>query len=485
VFLTDAFAYKLLKPVKFEFLDFSTLERRREACRNEIVLNRRLAESTYLDVVAVGRSPAGDFRWLAENHADGEAIEWLVKMRRLPADRMLDRLIAEQRLKESDLDPLAAKLLAFYRAAPALPIPPREYLDHVRQHVEANCQELCSPDHQLPPHLAQKAHASQLQLLALRPGLIEQRAAAGHIVDGHGDLRPEHICLVDPPAIFDCVEFSAEFRQVDVLDELAFLAMECDFLGAPQVGQRLIEAYEEQASDAPPPPLLPFYKAYRACVRAKVAALRARQADDDARATSLTMARRYLELAAEYAAAIGPPRLIVVRGVSGTGKSTLARELARRLGCELLQTDVVRQQLFGRPEERSSDEQAAVYQPERRGQVYEEMFRRAQTLLSDGVSVVLDGTFLKADLLGQARQAAAEAVVPLAVVECHCPPEVAKERISSRLALGRDASEAGPPLHDRQLEQREETPAELLSIAIDTREPLEKQVERSVAGMAE
>jgi aminoglycoside phosphotransferase family enzyme/predicted kinase len=477
VFLTDQFAYKLPKPVKFDFLDFSTGEQREATCRNELRLNRRLAADTYIDVVPIRRDAAGEWHW----GATSDTTEWLVKMRRLPADRMLDRLIAEGRVTDNDIDRLAAKLLGFYRAAPSLALDPHEYRQHVERHVHANYAELFKAEYGLSPELVKAVHGPQLQLLALKPELLENRAGKGQVVDGHGDLRPDHICLTEEPVIFDCVEFSAELRQIDVLDELAFLAMECDRLGGAWIGQRIVVAYEAQAHDQPASELLPFYKAYRACVRAKVAAFRSRQGDESQKVAAIAEANQYLNLARNYVRSILPPLLLLVRGVSGSGKSTLARALAERLGCELLQTDVVRHELFGRPEVRSEETQRIVYSPDQRRQVYEAMFAHGEQLLRSGVSVVLDGTFLSADLVADAMRFAPAA--SQLVIDCHCPAEIAKRRIAQRLSAGIDPSEAGPELHDRQLREREEVPFGMPHVIIDSSGEIEPQVLQCIAAL--
>ncbi len=353
VFLTDRHAYKLKKPVAFEFLDFRSLESRRRACEEEVRLNRRLARDVYLGVVPITRNAEGRLRLDAEPTAEGAspsgtvAVDWLVKMRRLPDDRMLDQLIQSGRLEEAQIDGLATKLIAFYRQAPPLAIEPDRYRAEIECHLRANRAELLAAEHRLPAATVRRVHTAQLLLLAAMPEMLDARVRDGRVIDGHGDLRPEHVCLTDEPVVFDCLEFSPELRHLDVLDELGFFAMECDFLEAPQVGERVLERYCQETGDRPPDPLRWFYQSYRACVRAKVAALRARQVAGSAAVGGRDHALRYLTLADGYARRVAPPFVIIVRGPSGSGKTTLAALLAEGLAVARLGTDDVRREMFG------------------------------------------------------------------------------------------------------------------------------------------
>src|SRR5439155_12847777 len=205
------------------------------------------------------------------------------------------------------------------------------YRELCLSHVHGNLRELLAVKHHLPRGVVERVHGFQLQLLMLQPALFEGRVESGRIVEGHGDLRPEHICLSDPIQIFDCIEFSPDFRRIDVADELAFLAAECDFLGADWVGPQLLAAYRRQSGDIPPPILIDFYKSYRACVRAKVAALRADQLQGAAQSAAAAEAHQHLALADRHVESWSKPLVLVVGGLSGTGKTTLAKALASAL----------------------------------------------------------------------------------------------------------------------------------------------------------
>ena len=489
VFVTDRHAFKLKKPVRFEFLDFSTPLRRREACEAEVRLNRRLTDDLYLGLLPVFEVAPGEFQIGSLDPHEGvatttgaprEPVDWLVWMRRLPLDRALDRLIQAQRVQPADISRLAERLTRFYQAAAPIEMAADDYRRAIDQHVRANLAELARPTHGLAADTVRRSHGAQLRWLAAQGQVLADRMRAGRIVEGHGDLRPEHICLAEPIQIFDCLEFSAEFRRLDIVDELAFLAMECDALGADWIGQQILDAYTAATGDHTPVDLVAFYKSYRAAVRAKVAALRASQLTaDDARAARDT-AGRYLELAERYAASLGPPPLVVVRGLMGSGKSTVARALAERWGAENLSTDEVRLDLFG-PSDTPAAFGAGNYTAENRRRVYDELCSRADERLAAGLAVVLDGTFLAAADQRRAVEVATKRSLPVLVVNCHCPAEVAKVRIARRLAAGGDASEARPELFDEQRAHDEPTPAELPAIAIDTTQPLEANLERVVA----
>ena len=493
VFVTDRFAYKLKKPVRFEFVDFSTPDRRREACQAEVRLNRRLTDDLYLGVLPVFEALPGEFRigGLDENEVttardagQRAAVDWLVWMRRLPLERTLDRLIQAGRLPDQDVARLAERLARFYQRAAPVDIAADDYCRTIEQHVRANRAELLNSAHGLPATVVRRSHGSQLWWLATHRRLLAERVTSGRIVEGHGDLRPEHICLSEPIQIFDCLEFSAEFRRLDIADELAFLAMECDVLGAKSIEEWIWATYAATTSDHPPAELVAFYKSYRAAVRAKVAALRAAQlAVADSREAH-EAADRYLDASDREAAALGQPPLVVVRGLMGSGKSTVARALAEKIGAEYLSTDELRRELFGASTSTAAFDQG-LYTAENRRRVYDELLRRAKELLAAGLATVLDGTFLAATDQRRAIEMALRQELPALVINCQCPAVVARERISRRLEAGSDPSEARPEFFDQQQSIEEPTPAELPSIAIDTTQTLTQNLEISLSSVAD
>jgi aminoglycoside phosphotransferase family enzyme len=293
VFLTDHYAYKLKKPVRYDSLDFSSLELRRLDCEEEVRLNRRLASEVYLGTLALTRARDGAL----ELAGTGEALDWLVHMHRLPADCMLDARIQRGKIEEADVRPAAERLARFYARAEAEKIAPDAYCKLIAEGVRSDLQELGRPEFGLPAERVANLAEAQLAFLEQRAALFDQRVLRGRIVEGHGDLRPEHICLTSDPAIIDCLEFSRELRIVDPADELAFLALECERLGKPVVGRWFLETYTRVTGDEPPEPLMRFHRTYRAMRRAKIAAWHLLDPSVRDREKWRERARCYVELA--------------------------------------------------------------------------------------------------------------------------------------------------------------------------------------------
>ena len=206
VFLAGGLVYKLKKAVRYDFLDFSTAELREQACREEVRLNQRLAPHVYLDVVPITRSPNGQLCVGGK----GAAIDWCVEMRRLPTDRTLDALLRRGELKPAQVDHLAEILADFYQKLSPLRIAAEKYRDRCFAHIHENRRELLAVSHHLQTNVVKRIHATQLQCLWLHAALFDKRVAEGRIVEGHGDLRPEHVCFTEPPAVFDCIEFNED-----------------------------------------------------------------------------------------------------------------------------------------------------------------------------------------------------------------------------------------------------------------------------------
>ncbi|HUG66551.1 MAG TPA: AAA family ATPase [Pirellulaceae bacterium] len=463
IFLTDHFAYKLKKPVRFDFLDFSTAELRRTACENEVKLNRRFAPGVYLGVVPVVMTPSGQLAL----KQPGTPVDWVVKMRRLPAGNALDVLIRERSVAPHAIEQLAKTLSDFYHRLPPVTMTVDDYRRNLERHVTANRDELAASAHHLDEAAIRRVHSAQLRVLKLAPDMLDERVRNGRIVEGHGDLRPEHIYFNPLPLIIDCIEFNREFRTLDVVDELAFLAMECDFLGADDITAPIFERYFEESGDSPPGQLIDFYRIYRACVRAKVSALRAEQLGGEAREGLLVSANKYLALADRYSRTLGPPVLILVHGLPGTGKSTIAQAISDQLGFALLQTDAIRSAVIG-PSGGLQGFNEGQYRPENRLRVYETMHAQAQDLLSHGTSVVLDGTYLAASLRGAVADLAKQQPAEFLVVYCRCPEEIARQRISARARSGTSLSETRPEFFDQQRQAEEPDLPEQRSLAVDT-----------------
>lgn len=307
VFLIGERVFKLKKPIRLPYLDFSTLERRHRSCAQEMRLGSRLARDVYLGVEPLVAGPAG-----LSLGGHGEVVDWLVVMRRLPADRMLPEMLARGRATPADADAVAEVLAAFYQAAARASWDGPEYRRWLREVTVAMTGELIARGAARAP-IAQLAR-DQLAVLQREAPLLDARVAAGRVVDAHGDLRPEHICLETPPAIIDPLEFDDELRMLDRASELAFLALECDRLGASWFGERVIARYEELSKDRIPPPLRALYTRHHAITRALLAL---RHLDD----VPPAQARRWRTKADDYLARARPDEVARAASIAPAGAS--------------------------------------------------------------------------------------------------------------------------------------------------------------------
>lgn len=271
VFLTNGHAWKLKKPVRYEQLDFRTLEARHHFCEEELRLNRRLANGVYQRVVPLTLDADGVLR----PGGEGTVVDWLVKMKRLRADQMLDWALAHQTATARDARNIAERLATFHRSLAAAPWTPETYRGTLREGIDENERELCKPAFGLPADEVTALCAQQRTMLAAHAARFDERVRGGWVVEGHGDLRPEHVCLAQPVAVIDCLEFSQSLRTLDVLDEIGYLALECERLGAPVFARALLKAYGEAYGEAGgmrvDAALVNFYQSYRAAVRARLA----------------------------------------------------------------------------------------------------------------------------------------------------------------------------------------------------------------------
>ena len=447
VFLAGPFAYKLKKPVCFPFLNAATLARRKRFCHLELTLNRRLAPTMYLGMVPVVETADG-----LQLDGDGRIIEWVVKMQRLPEDRMLDQLIATRRIRRREMAQIADRLVAFFREAPRGPRIARYGTPaQVARLVLGNLQE-CRPfvgtlvsaaDYRL-------LEAAFRQHLALYEPVLARRFRQRRIIDGHGDLRCENICVTNPVQIFDCVEFQPAFRCGDVANDFSFLVMDLEFRGRGDLADLIVDRYRRGLRDATSDLVLPLYQCHRSLVRGKVRGLAWQQHPTTAEGRRIReLARRHFVLAIRYARAFAPPRLIVVGGLIGSGKSTLARQLAEHLGASWLRTDEIRLQEFAHLRRSAQGFASGLYAPRVSELVYQRLIRRAEALVRQGRSVVCDGTFSKAIGRERLRRLAARYGASFHFFECVVPKAVAMHRLAARAKAHTDLSEARPEHYER------------------------------------
>ncbi len=292
LFLTGSTVYKLKKPVVYPFLDFSTLAARERNCRDELRLNHRLAPDVYLGLSTITRETSGALAL----DGRGEVVDWLVRMRRLPAGRTLERLIAAGTVTAAQVEAIAEVLARFYAGAEQGRLTPDEYVGQLRDEHAASRAVLGRFDDGRATRLLGEVQ----RFLDEDRGLLRARVAEGRIVDGHGDLRPEHVWLNDPPRIIDCLEFNERLRQVDPFDEITYLGLECARLGAGWIGPILLQKLLAALDDAVDPRLLRFYAGYRACIRARLALAHLAEPSPREPQRWQPLARAYLRLGSDF-----------------------------------------------------------------------------------------------------------------------------------------------------------------------------------------
>jgi len=269
LFLAGPLVYKLKKPIRFHEIDFTTVDLRRANCDYELKLNRRLAAAIYIDVVPLSMADSG---LVLETQDRGPVVDWLVKMHRLPRERMLDARAAAGPVGSDELRKLIAKLAAFYSRTSRAPWDGAQYRLHLERHIRAQGEQLLTYRSLLGAGRIESVVAAELASLRTGTAAFEARCTRGRVVDAHGDLRPEHILLGDEPQVIDCLEFSAELRLLDTAEEIAFLALECTQLGRADLAREVVAIYRELCDDPVPERLFDFYYVRRALVRALLCA---------------------------------------------------------------------------------------------------------------------------------------------------------------------------------------------------------------------
>ena len=484
IFIAGNEVYKVKKAVDFGFLDFTTLEKRKFYCEEELRLNRRLAPETYLGVEAITEDAAGG---LALN-GTGRIVEYAVRMKKLPMDRMLGRLLAEGKCDPSVIDSVAAKLADFHRRAETGGrIDALGGVETIRLNHEENFAQTASyVGVTIPRGRYEFIRAYDRDFLKRQEPLFGRRVAEHRIRDGHGDLHLEHICVENGITIFDCIEFNERFRFGDVAAEVAFLAMDLDYNGYGDWAESFVEAYIRHSGDPDIRRLLNFYRCYYAYVRGKVVGFRIKDPaiDDKGRAEAKATAARYFDLAYTYAARPEVPVLVLTAGLMGTGKSVLARNLAPRLGAEVIRTDVLRKELFaGDSAERHPEAFGnGIYSDELSRQTYAKALELAAAKLHQGRSVIIDASYKRREERLGAAEAAKKWNAGFFVVECRAPEGVVKERLDARQAAGTDPSDGRWELYIAQktdFEPVTEFP-ENTHLVVDTARPPEECLEEAL-----
>ena len=463
VFLAGEFVYKVKKPVKLSFLDFSTLEKRRHFCDEEVRLNRRLAPNVYLGVVPVTGNNAG-----LRFEGAGEPVDWAVKMKWLPEEATLERRLARDELAPTDLAALARRLADFHRSA--------ERSEHISEF--GRCETVAKNIHEnfaVAAPLVGRTMSQSVRdrlvaltdqaLSALRP-VIDARAARGIPCDTHGDLHLDHVYLFpdrSAPAdlvVVDCIEFNERFRCADPVADMAFMVMDLAFHGRSDLAAGFGNAWFEAIGDAEGRDLLPLYVSYRAAVRGKVDGLQLVETEipEAAREKALARAHGHWLLALNQLESPGRRVcLILIGGLPGTGKSLLAASLAAAGNLRVIRSDVIRKKLAGITggTNATTPSSAGLYTREWTDRTYAECLRLAEERFFEGERVIIDATFVEEARRRQFFEAAARWAIPVLFLVCEAEPAAVKARLEARRG---DVSDADWSVY-REIARRWEEPS--------------------------
>ena len=443
VILTGTYAYKIKKPVNFGFLDFSTLAKRHFYCEEEVRLNRRFAPGIYLGVTSITGTPAHP-----QIDGDGEILEYAVRMRQFPDNGLLSQLASRQALTAAHIDQLIQTVSKFHQQADragdnddfGTPENTRHWVDENFQHIQPL---LTSVDEKA--ELEQLQHWSENEYTRLS-GPLQTRKKTGAVRECHGDLHLGNITLINGHVTpFDCIEFNPELRWIDVFSEVAFVLMDLDARGLSHFSWRFLNGYLQETGDYAGLEVLPYYQVYRAMVRAKVAILRRQQTQPGSTEHIQADAeyRQYMQLALRYTTR-SPAVMVIMRGLSGSGKSTVARDLCEQSGMIQLRSDIERKRLAGlaATDASHSGTGAGLYSADRTADTYQQLGILAESVLKAGYSAVVDATFLKREHRDRFRTQAAATGTPFLIIECTAAADELERRILLRQASQHDASEA-------------------------------------------
>jgi aminoglycoside phosphotransferase family enzyme/predicted kinase len=455
VLLTGRYAYKIKKPVNLGFLDFSTLDKRRFYCEEELRLNRRLAEALYLGVIPITGSPSSP-----RLNGSGEAIEYAVKMIQFSEDARLDRMLARGELQTMHVDLLAQELAEFHdRIAIAGDDRPYGDPEHIHEPVRENFEQIRPRIEASDQTQLQRLQAWSELTFAELGKMFEDRKRRGFIRECHGDAHLANMVWHDERVLlFDCLEFSENLRWTDTMSEVAFVTMDLDDRGRADLARRALNAYLEHTGDYEGLAVFGFYQVYRALVRAKVACIRSSQSDlgNEEKRRVREEYLGYVNLAERYTRT-RRTALVITHGLSGSGKTWLSQQLLENLGAIRLRSDVERKRLHGlAPHARSGSAiDSGIYTPDAGRRTYARLAELAQTILRAGHPAIVDAAFLKRHQRDQLRIVADQMRVPFIVLDVQTPESVLRLRLQRRVPHEREASEADLAVLDHQLASHE------------------------------
>ncbi|GKT12273.1 MAG: hypothetical protein ISEC1_P1250 [Thiomicrorhabdus sp.] len=468
VFLTGPYAYKLKKPVNFGFLDFSDLIKRKKFCDLELKLNRRYAPKLYIDVTPIYLKADGDITLYAEKSI-GNVVDYLVKMNQFDPNQVLGRRLQNESLDATQVESLAAQIANFHQSAKI--VDQSAELGEPETVLQPMLDNFPTLSHQFGKN--NTSYSQQLDALhqwtlaqfkILKP-LLAQRKKSGFIKACHGDLHIDNITLINnQPMMFDGIEFNENFRWIDVISDLAFLLIDLDFRQQRQLNRSVLSLYLSQTDDYNSLKLLRFYQVYRTLVRAKITTLRAEQLVENSieREQLLQVALQYMHLASRYTETSKSPKLILLQGVSGSGKSHFANQLLTHLDAIIISSDRVRKQLYGiTPLHRVSDaEKLILYSPQMNKKVYAKLLSEADKMLQLGFNVIVDATFLQCKHRnkfhrlcesGSIEQGRSDLNASSHVIYIETPTELAELSIKQRMQKDNNPSDADTSIMLKQL----------------------------------
>ena len=438
-------------------------------------MNKRLSPEIYIGVVEVN-TENDEFIFEGE----GNIVEYAVKMKRLPSDKMMDNMLKTGRVTESTIRQIADVIAAFHKNA--------ETNSDISKFgrlsvIEKNTEENFTQTHGFIGRTITQTQFNTIKkytqnFLKARRGLFMKRMEQGFIKDCHGDIHSEHICIANGIYIFDCIEFNERFRYSDTIADIAFLAMDLDFYNRHDLSKTFCNAYVQISQDKDVKELLDFYACYRAYVRGKVEGFKIDQKEmtTKEKGSAVSKAKRYFHLARLYATGGFRPSLILLCGLTGTGKTTIANALAAEAGIKVISSDMVRKELAHIPasEHRFEEFGKGIYTEEFTEKTYSEMIKQAEFFLKKGVSLILDATFQKSKYRQAAAELAKKIVAEFHIIECIAGADIIRQRLEKRAKEEGVASDGRWEIYIRQKKQYEAFSLQPSAFSVDTSLDIDK-----------